>query len=150
MQKGVDYIGVGVGAVIVNPEGKIFLNKRGLKARNGAGKWDFPGGGVRFGERVEDALAREIKEEFDLIIEAVELLNVCNHIIPDEGQHWVSPTFLCRVKSGEAKICELEKCEAIDWLGLEEIENLRLTETTKQDLEAIKEKYPNGLPNLYK
>ncbi len=34
MIRGVDYVGVGIGAVIVNSDGKILLAKRGPKARN--------------------------------------------------------------------------------------------------------------------
>ena len=63
MNKGIDFIGVGVGALIFNNEGRIFLAKRGPEARNESGKWDFPGGSVEFGEKVEEALKREIKEE---------------------------------------------------------------------------------------
>ena len=66
MKKGIDYIGVGSGAIIVNREGKVFLAKRGRDARNESGKWEFPGGGVEFGERLEDALVREVREEYGL------------------------------------------------------------------------------------
>lgn len=38
MKKGVDYIGVGVGAIILNDKGEVFLAKRGLKAKNERGK----------------------------------------------------------------------------------------------------------------
>ncbi len=141
MQKGVDYIGVGVGAVIVNQEGKFFLAKRGPKAKNERGKWDFPGGGVEFGEKIEDALIREIKEEYALDIEVKELLEVCNHIIPEEKQHWVSPTFLCAHKAGVPKICEPEKCEEIGWFTLEEVEQCDLTIASKQDLIILKKKF---------
>jgi mutator protein MutT len=61
MKKGIDYIGVGVNAVIVNAQGKVFLAKRGKEARNESGKWEFPGGGVEFGEALEQALVREVK-----------------------------------------------------------------------------------------
>lgn len=149
MEKGIDYIGVGVGAVIINPEGKFFLAKRGSRARNEAGKWDFPGGGVDFGERVEDALRREIKEEYNFEIEVVDLLDVCNHILVEEKQHWVSPTFLCKIKSGQPKICEPEKCEQIGWFTLEEIEKFELSMPSKHDLLIIKEKYKEQLPNFY-
>jgi 8-oxo-dGTP pyrophosphatase MutT (NUDIX family) len=64
MKKGIDYIGVGVGAVIFNREGPVFLARRGKQARNESGKWEFPGGGVEFGETLEHALAREILEEY--------------------------------------------------------------------------------------
>src|SRR5512144_2572744 len=96
MRKGIDFIGVGAGAVILNDDGKVFLARRGREARNERHRWEFPGGSVEFGERLEDALIREIHEEYGFTIEIVRLLDVVNHILPDEHQHWVSPTYLCR------------------------------------------------------
>ena len=63
MKKGTDYIGVGVGAAIFNEEGKLFITLRGEKAKNERGKWEIPGGGVEFGEKLEQALKREMMEE---------------------------------------------------------------------------------------
>ena len=124
MQKGVDYIGVGVGAVIVNEEGKVFLAKRGQKARNERGMWQIPGGSVEFGETYQDALKREVKEEHGVEIEVIKLLDVSNHIMPEEKQHWVSPILLCRITSGTPQILEPEKCDEIGWFSLEEIQNM--------------------------
>ena len=149
MEKGIDYIGVGSGAIIINQDGKIFLAKRGPEARNESGKWDFPGGSVEFGERLEDAITREIKEEHAFEIEALELLEICNHIIEEESQHWVSPTFICKVKQGEPRICEPGKCDEIGWFTLEEIEKFELTGASKQNFKTLKEKFKDGLPNLY-
>ena len=50
MRKGIDYIGVGVGAAIFNKEGKFLLTLRGREAKNERGKWEIPGGSVEFGE----------------------------------------------------------------------------------------------------
>ncbi|MEK7123141.1 MAG: NUDIX domain-containing protein, partial [Patescibacteria group bacterium] len=100
MKKGIDYIGVGAGAVIFSLEGKVFLARRGKEAGNESGKWEFPGGGVEFNETLEHALVREVMEEYGFEIEVQELLDVGDHIIPAEKQHWVSPTFICSVKSG--------------------------------------------------
>lgn len=117
MKKGVDYIGVGVGAVIADAEGRLFLAKRGREAGNEQGKWEFPGGSVEFGERLSDALVREIFEEFGITISVDRLLDVVDHIIPREQQHWVSPTFLCRILSGTPRIREPHKCEKIHWFA---------------------------------
>lgn len=143
MQKGVDYIGVGTGAMIFNRDGKVFLVKRGSNARNEAGKWDFPGGGVEFGEKCENAVKREIKEEFDMDIEVVELLEVVNHILPEERQHWVSPSYIANHISGEPKIMEPEKTEEIKWVDISEIDPNDLTLPSRFDLEVYKEKYLN-------
>jgi len=138
------YIGVGVGAIILNRDGKVFLTKRGPKARNEAGKWDFPGGGVEFGEKCEDAVKREIKEEFDMDIEVVELLEVVNHILPEEKQHWVSPSYVARHISGEPKIMEPDKTEEIKWADISEIDPNTLTQPSRFDLEVFKKKYGNN------
>lgn len=140
MKPGIDYIGVGVGAVIRNSDGKFFLALRGKDARNEAGRWEFPGGSVEFGEGLEHALIREVREEYGFEIEVLELLDVVNHIIPHEGQHWVSPTFLCRFTSGIPRILELHKCDEIGWFRLEDIPVQRLTIASAKSLESLKKR----------
>jgi len=138
MKKGVDYIGVGVGAVIRDRAGKYFLARRGKEVRNESGKWEFPGGGVEFGERLEDALIREIREEYGFEVTVVRLLDVVNHLIPDENQHWVSPTFLCGHKGGTPRILEPHKCDEIGWFALNEIPEGKLTIASKKSLESLR------------
>ncbi|HEY9078160.1 MAG TPA: NUDIX domain-containing protein [Anaerolineaceae bacterium] len=121
LKRGIDYIGVGVGALIVDPAGKVFLARRGPLAKNERGLWEFPGGSVEFGERLADALRREIREEYGIEIEVGALLDVADHILPQENQHWVSPTFLCRIITGEPVIREPGKCTEIGWFSMDEI-----------------------------
>ena len=117
MKRGVDYIGVGVGAIIIDADGRLFMARRGPLAKNERGLWEFPGGTVEFGERLADALRREIQEEYGMEIEVGELLDVADHILPDEGQHWVSPTYLCRPAAGQPRILEPGKCTEIGWFA---------------------------------
>lgn len=121
MKRGIDFIGVGVGAIIVNDARQLFLAKRGNEAKNERGSWEFPGGSVEFGETLAQALKREMREEYGVEIEVGELLDVADHILPEEGQHWVSPTFICRIVSGQPEIAEPEKCAAIGWFSPAEI-----------------------------
>jgi mutator protein MutT len=113
----VDYIGVGVGALIVDSSGRLFYSQRGPLAKNERGLWEFPGGGVEFGERLAEALKREMFEEYGVQIAVGELLDVVDHLLPDEGQHWVSPTFICTIISGQPQIREPSKCAAIGWFA---------------------------------
>jgi 8-oxo-dGTP diphosphatase len=94
MKRGIDYIGVGVGAIIVDSKGRLFAALRGPQSKNERGLWEFPGGSVEFGEKLADALRREMNEEFGIKISVGELLDVVDHILIDEGQHWVFPTFI--------------------------------------------------------
>jgi 8-oxo-dGTP diphosphatase len=148
MIKGKDYIGIGCGAMIFNDEGKVFLSKRGKNVRNEVGKWEFPGGGVKFGEKCEDAVKREIKEEHDIDIEVIEFLEVVDHIIPEEKQHWVAPSYIARLISGEAKIMELEKCDEIMWINLSEIDHEMLSLASKSNFLKYIEKYDYIAPTF--
>lgn len=147
MEKGKDYIGVGVGAVIVGKAGKVFASQRGPLSRNEAGKWEFPGGSVEFGETLEHAIVREMREEYGVSVKPVRLLCVADHILPREGpQHWVSPTFICRLVRGEPKILEPGKCGAIGWFTIKELAQMPLSAITRNDLAWLKKsKFASGV-----
>lgn len=140
MKAGIDYIGVGMGALVFNDEGKLLLTKRGKKAKNERGKWEIPGGALEFGETFKEGLQREIKEELDITIEVGEILQLCDHMIPEEKQHWVSPTFFCTIVSGTPTILEPEKCDEIGWFTIEEASKLPLSIVTREDIRVLKEK----------
>jgi 8-oxo-dGTP diphosphatase len=139
MKRGIDYIGVGVGAIIVANDGRLFLARRGPKAKNERGLWEFPGGSVEFGETLAEALKREMREEFGIEISVGELLDVVDHILPEEGQHWVSPAFICSIASGEPLIQEPEKCAEIGWF-LPEAIPADLTQVTRENLKHYLQK----------
>lgn len=143
MKKGIDFIGVGTGAIVFNDEGKILISQRGPKARNESGKWEFPGWSVNFGEHCEDAIVREVKEEFDIDIQVIELLEVVNHIIPDEKQHWVSPSYIAKHISWNPKIMEPHKCTGMKWVKIKDIDPKELSIASKSNYEKYIEKYGN-------
>lgn len=118
-QPGRDFVGVGVGVMVFGAAETVFLARRGPRARNEAGTWEFPGGTVHFGERLVDAARREILEEYGLDVEVTGVLGVADHILPAEGQHWVSVSVAARHVGGVAAIREPGKCVEIGWFALD-------------------------------
>ncbi|MBN1639921.1 MAG: NUDIX domain-containing protein [Anaerolineae bacterium] len=137
-------MGVGVGAVIVDAEGRLFYAQRGPDAKNERGLWEFPGGAVEFGETLAAALQREMAEEYGIEIAVGELLDVVDHILPDERQHWVSPTYICTIRAGEPQVREPGKCSAIGWFDPQNAPD-ELTQITRLNLaHYVARLHPDG------
>lgn len=136
MKPGKDYIGVGCGAFILNKEGKVLLQQRNKEPEKGY--WSIPGGKLEWMETFEDAVKREIKEECDIDIKIEKLLGICDHIVKNENQHWVSPSFLCKITNGEPKIMEPTKHTDMKWFSLNELPE-KLTITTQNAVRHYKE-----------
>ncbi|SBT45083.1 NUDIX domain-containing protein [Micromonospora auratinigra] len=115
MTPGRDFVGVGVGAIVLDDRGSLLLARRGPAARNEVGTWEFPGGMVDFGERLADAVRREFREEYGIEVAVTGLLGVFDHLLPAEHQHWISVTYLARHVSGVPRPLEPAKCTAVDW-----------------------------------
>ena len=66
-------------AAIIKYEDKIFATQRGYGEFKG--KWEFPGGKVEADETEEQAIEREIKEEFEMDIKAIKFItnNICEY-----------------------------------------------------------------------
>jgi putative (di)nucleoside polyphosphate hydrolase len=60
-----------VGIVLMQDDGRVFLGRR-----VGGKGWQFPQGGVRIGESLEQAMFRELGEEIGLTADDVEVLAV--------------------------------------------------------------------------
>lgn len=80
---------------LLDKEGAVLIAKRPA-GRPLAGLWEFPGGKVEAGERPEDALIRELREELGIEIAASDLtpLTFASHAYPDF--HLLMPVYLCR------------------------------------------------------
>ena len=61
----------GVGMIIINNDGRFWLGKR-----IGTEAWQFPQGGIDKGEKVREAMYRELHEETGLEQDTVEILSI--------------------------------------------------------------------------
>ena len=93
---------IGVGGVMLDrsgPEPSVILVKRGRAPR--AGSWSLPGGRVEHGERLVEAVRREVLEETGLLVRPGPLVMVVELI--DDAFHYVVLDYLCEVDGGSLR-----------------------------------------------
>ncbi|HVO43244.1 MAG TPA: hypothetical protein VMT34_11505, partial [Aggregatilineales bacterium] len=74
-----------------------------------------------------------IREEYGITIAVTDLLTVMDHILPEEKQHWVSSSYICRIAEGSPIMLELQKCSEIGWFAVDDIPDA-MTQVTQHDL----------------
>lgn len=124
MKAGKDFIGVGVGTVIHEGQGRILLLKRSAHldpSRSTLGMWSNPGGELDFGETVEQAARREALEEIGVEVEIERTIGHTDQILPHSGLHWHLVAFLAHIVGGEPRICEPAKFDDLRWFPLADL-----------------------------
>ena len=134
-------IRVGVCFFCHDGNGKYLISKRSQNARDEQGTWDPGGGGLKFNEKVEDAVVREIKEEYCAVPKEFEFLGYRDVFRKQNGQptHWLAFDFRVLVDPAEVKVGEPHKCDGLKWLTIDEIKNF--DEPLHSQFPAFFEKY---------
>ena len=122
---------VGVGGLVFRGE-EVLLVRRGHAPAQG--QWSIPGGLVELGERLSQAVEREILEETGLMVETGPLVEVFEPREKDhEGRyvfHYVVLDYLCRYRGGELRASS--DADEARWVGPEEEEELGVREITRK------------------
>jgi 8-oxo-dGTP diphosphatase len=127
-----------VGALVFRGLGaarRILLVERGGQPLKGY--WSLPGGLVETGEKIADAVRREILEETGLIVKPTRLFGIYERIMPDaKGRieyHYVLLDYLCTVKSGAMQAAD--DASSVRWVRQADLGDYQLTEGTREVIE---------------
>jgi len=131
-----------VGALVVNQQGDVLM----VRSSKWNDKFTVPGGHIELGERAEDAIKREVREETGLDVEPVKLLLVQQAIYPRDyhkHDHFVFMDYICVARSSEVKLDGRELQEFV-WVKPEDALDLDMEEYTRnfvvKYLEELKER----------
>ena len=135
---------VGVGGVVIR-DGRALLIRRGTPPLEG--HWSIPGGRVEWGETIEQAVVRELKEETGLDARVIALIEIVERIFDDElhfaGEpppatsaaraaslspqfHFIILDYYCEAAAGDAHAGG--DAREVAWAGEDELPRYHLTD----------------------
>ena len=126
---------VTVGALIFNATGRALM----IRTRKWSHLWGIPGGKIKFGERSDDALRREIKEETALDIDDIQFVFVQDCIHSKEfyrDAHFVLLNYTCRCV-GETPVQLNDEAQEFRWVSIEDALAMELNQPTRILIETV-------------
>ncbi len=120
-------------ALVVN-SGSILLVKRANEPARGM--WALPGGAVEWGEKIRDAVRRELLEETGVEITVGEVLDVVDVLYREGGEllyHYAVVCFRGYYVGGELRAGG--DAESVEWVPATELNRYELTPTTRKVLD---------------
>jgi 8-oxo-dGTP diphosphatase len=116
----------GIGIMILK-DNKVLLGRRNddpekaSSELHGEGTWTMPGGKIHFGEKIQEAAERELKEEIGVKAKKLKVVSVSNEIRHDA--HFITIGFLCENFEGEPRTMEPDEIVEWKWFPLDKLPN---------------------------
>ena len=123
-----------VGVFIFDKDDKLLL----LKSHKWPGKYVVPGGHVELGERLEEAVVRETKEETGLDVYDVEFINFQQFIYDPAfwtPRHFIFFDYTCKTETAEVQLND--EAEEHVWVTLDAAVQLPLDIYTRTSIEIL-------------
>jgi len=112
--------GVATKAIIFNIKTKKYLVlKKSASEDINPETFDIPGGRIRFGEKLEEAVKREAKEESDVDVNVLGMFNAWTFVKEDRDFQLTGVDFLCTTEQEEVRLSE--EHSGFEWKSAEEI-----------------------------
>jgi 8-oxo-dGTP diphosphatase len=116
--------GLSVRAVIYDEQGRVLLLKRSMRSKNYPGRWEFPGGKVDRGERFDDALVREVREETGLEVRLKRFIGAARAEMP----HVTAVQLVMEAEPAPGIPAISPEHEADTWASLEDMLSMELVD----------------------
>ena len=104
---------------LIDPDGRVLLAQR-PEGKAMAGLWEFPGGKVEGGERPEESVIRELREELGIVVkeDCLAPLTFASHRYP--AFHLLMPLYICRRWEG---IVTAREGQTLKWAQPNDLRN---------------------------
>lgn len=135
---------VTVVAGVIKKNDQFLVARRKSDCLVAAGKWEYPGGKIEFGETAENALVRELTEELGCTVKPLLLLCASSHVYSPQSQskeqqkdsslHVILISYLCEIFEGKPKALA---CPEIKWVTKSQLLDLEFCEADKKTTDTL-------------
>ncbi len=127
-------IRIGVPAIIINAKGEILLGKRSDDHVFYPSLWGLPGGFVEYGETLEQAVKREVREELGVEVRVVKTAKSFYENLPNKecSVHSIDVPHYCKITRGKPEA--RDETSEVKWFKSGEIKRMRLAYSHKKIL----------------
>lgn len=120
------------GKAIVCRDGTILMIRRSSASTHDPGLWELPGGKMDLGERLTDALVREVAEETTLTVEVGQPFLTWHFA---KEPFWVTGvTFVASCSHGDVVLSD--EHDEYGWFSIEDALALPLSQAMREQVEA--------------
>ena len=130
-----------VGGLILDADDRVLM----LRTHKWSHLWGIPGGKIKWGERSEDALRRELKEETGLDITDIRFVMVQDCIHSKEfyrDAHFLLLNYTCRAYGSAPPVTLNEEAQEFRWVTITEALAMELNRPTQILLEEVMQLAP--------
>jgi 8-oxo-dGTP diphosphatase len=129
-----------VGAIVFRGD-SVLLIQRGKPPAQG--KWSLPGGAVRLGETLGDAVIRELREEVEMDVKPLGVGKVIDRIYMDsEGKiayHYVIIDYVCEAEAGQPRAGS--DANEAGFFQIGKLDELDMTEGTAEVIREVQRRW---------
>ena len=111
--------------------------------------WLIPGGGVDFGESLEDALKRELREELNIEVKVGKPCMLFDSIEPNGSRHIVNIYFVSEYVGGDFKLWSDSILHDYKYFSYKELSQVKMYPPINRELSEMFNKNLDDLDNIY-
>ncbi len=126
-----------VGCFILNDKNEIIL----VKSYKWPGKWVVMGGHIEWGEKIAEAVVREVKEELGLTVKFERVIETAEFVLDPSfhaQKHFVALQCMCHVVGDTNPILDQDEIQEAKWFSINDALHLEnLLPITKATIQKI-------------
>ncbi len=122
-----------VGGILVSDNTVLLVSHK----KKGDVYWLIPGGGVDYGESLEEALVREFREELNIHVKVDKTAVMFDSIDPEGDRHILNICFFCSHIDGEFLLGSEKRLNSFQFFSADDISRLPMYPPVNANLIAI-------------